>query len=251
MRATIDLGCPCGCAEPLRPPGLWAPYATCRTCGSGVTAPSRVSTHWTPGQEPSADQHAIWGGRGAQWAYAVGPGPGRVIDVGCGFGHFLLWASERGWDAVGVEPDAWARERTVAPGRVVADLADAGADADLLTLWDVLEHVADPIAMATSLRALLRPGGRLLVCSPDFRAVKLRWPLARRDPQRFHALVRPDEHAVQFTPRGLALTLSRAGYAPVTALHPPLSRRAGALAALAGHIPGLRRGLFVIGHAPG
>ena len=215
-----------------------------------MTVPTRSSSHWGHGQEPTAAQHEAWSGRAHQWSALVGRGPGRLVDVGCGFGHFVAWASSNGWDATGVEPDDWARQRTVAAGRVVASLEQAGVDADVVTAWDVFEHMEDPIAFGLELRPLLRPGGRLFVCSPDFVAVRLRWHLARRDDERFFELVRPDEHAVQFTRAGLVATLQRAGYVDVRSIHPPLARRRGRLAEAAGRVPGVRRGLFVVATAP-
>ena len=47
-------------------------------------------------------------------------------------------------------------------------------------------------------------GGRVLVCSPNFEALQLRWWWLRRSPQRFKAFVRPHEHVTQFTAEGLA-----------------------------------------------
>src|SRR5205807_4453781 len=126
---------------------------------------------------------------------------------GCGFGHFVRWACEHGWDAWGYEPDPWARERTEARGRVVATMDELSPPFALITLWDVLEHITEPIDYAHSLLPWLSPGGRLLVSSPNFAAMKLRWPLLRRSPERFNAVLKPFEHVVQFTEIGIRLTL--------------------------------------------
>jgi SAM-dependent methyltransferase len=226
--------------------GRWAPYATCPTCGTGFFPHALGETFWGQGHEPDAEQEAEWGGRDAQRAALLGPGRGRVLDVGCGFGHFVRWAGEHGWDAWGVDFDPWARERTVAPGRVHADVAEFGEPFDVVTLWDVLEHVADPIAFAASVRGCLRPGGRVLAGSPNFDALKLRWPFLRRDPDRFRELVRPEEHVVQFTEAGLSLALERAGYGRPRPLRPPLARRSRTAENwMARRFPQLRRGLFV------
>jgi 2-polyprenyl-3-methyl-5-hydroxy-6-metoxy-1,4-benzoquinol methylase len=166
--------------------------------------------------------------------------------VGCGFGHFVRWAADASWDAFGCDADPWAVERSEAPGRVVASLSDVKPPFDLVTLWDVLEHVAAPTSFAASLRPLIRPGGRLLVSSPNFAALQLRWAMLRRSDARFTAVLRPDEHVVQFTAQGLQCTLERAGYESVTLLDPPLSRPLpSAVDWLVRRTGRVRRGLFV------
>jgi SAM-dependent methyltransferase len=169
-----------------------------------------------------------------------------LLDVGCGFGHFVQWAVEHGWDAWGIEPDPWARESSVVPRRVVKDAASLEGSFDVVSMWDVLEHTTDPIGLAASLRGLVCPGGRLFVCSPNFAAMKLRWPVLRHSPERFSQIVKPDEHAVQFTELGARLTLQRAGYERVEVLRPPLANRPNpVLDALVRWWPSLRQGLFL------
>ncbi len=249
--STAPPNCPCG-SDDLRPPGRWAPYWTCAECGSGITVLRSDEDHyWTGGVEPSSEQHAFWGGRDRQWTSLIGTGPGRLLDVGAGFGHFVRWALDHGWDAWGCEPDPWARERSVAAGRVVADLDDIRPPFDVITLWDVLEHSADPVPLASSLRPLLRSGGRIVVDSPNFAAMKLRWWWLRRDPQRFRDVIRPHEHVTQFSEAGVHRTLARAGFTELTTLHPPLSHgESRLLDTLVRLVPALRQGLFVRGIAP-
>jgi SAM-dependent methyltransferase len=225
----------------------WAPYRACPTCGSGFFAPPPLDTYWGEGVLPSDRQDRLWTERSRQWAPVVGPGPGRVLDVGCGFGHFVRWAEDAGWDAWGYEPDQWSRDHAVCDSsQVVPTLADAPGPFDVITMWDVLEHSEDPLAFVRELAGHLAPGGRLVVCSPNFEALQRRWWWLRRSPDRFMALVRPHEHVTQFTASGLALVLERAGYASVSRVHPPLSRRgAPGLDHLVRRVPWLRTGLFV------
>ena len=231
--------------------GRWAPYRLCRSCGSATlaTAPS-ADPHWTTDVEPSSDQEAFWSGREAQWSAAIGDrGTGRLVDVGCGFGHFVAWASARGWDAWGVDDDVWAQQRSKAPGRTVPTLADLEGQFDVATLWDVLEHVERPAAFLAELADRVRPGGRIFVGVPNFAALRLRWPLLRLDGRRFSDVVRPDEHVVQFTGKGLTLTLERAGLRDVELVDVPLSRSAPPVAAeVIRRVPALRRGIFAVGH---
>jgi SAM-dependent methyltransferase len=97
---------------------------------------------------------------------------GRVIDVGCSFGHMLLEMERRGWQTAGVEPSKvaadYARERV--EGEVVncafedAQFDEARFDA-LISLY-VLEHVSDPRAFLQKCFDLLRSGGKAIIRVP-------------------------------------------------------------------------------------
>jgi 2-polyprenyl-3-methyl-5-hydroxy-6-metoxy-1,4-benzoquinol methylase len=98
----------------------------------------------------------------------------RLLDVGCGAGTFLAIAAGRGWDVHGVEmnralcDDA---ERAVGPNRIVCGAFEALDPSemryDVITMWDVIEHVLDPVAFIARAQAMLRPGGVLVMCTPD------------------------------------------------------------------------------------
>lgn len=110
---------------------------------------------------------------------------GRLLDVGCWTGSFLVAAQRRGWATVGVEPSAWAAGEARARGLEVhqMELAEAPlepASFDAVVSCDVLEHLADPGAALDQLVALLRPGGALYLTVPDAgsrfaRAMGRRW----------------------------------------------------------------------------
>ena len=92
------------------------------------------------------------------------PDGGSVIDVGCGYGAFLAFAAAQGYDVIGVDinPDIAesARERgfDVHTGDL-RDLALAGGGADAVTMWDVIEHVDDPVGLLATARDVVRQGG--------------------------------------------------------------------------------------------
>jgi SAM-dependent methyltransferase len=107
---------------------------------------------------------------------SVGPLPGRrVLDAGCGAGHYVASLLERGADARGVEIDTakLAKVRTPAGvrGRLVqGDLERApfaSASFDLVLLNEVLEHVPDDAAALREAFRLLRPGGALVLFAPN------------------------------------------------------------------------------------
>ncbi|MBI4538192.1 MAG: class I SAM-dependent methyltransferase [Gemmatimonadetes bacterium] len=115
---------------------------------------------------------------------------GRLLDVGCASGMFLRLAAEGGWSVVGIEPAETLAERgkEVLQGRgeiLCATLQEASLPAasfDVVTLWDVLEHVPDPVSFLRSSGELLKPGGLLFANVPDLdsleaRLLGARWPL--------------------------------------------------------------------------
>ncbi|OLC58707.1 MAG: hypothetical protein AUH85_00285 [Chloroflexi bacterium 13_1_40CM_4_68_4] len=100
-------------------------------------------------------------------------GPGRLLDVGTAGGSFLAVAKRRGWDVLGCEPNRWLCEwgRThygvdIRPGTIF-DLALPDRSFDVVSLWDVLEHVGGPTAVLRECRRILRDDGLIVVNVPD------------------------------------------------------------------------------------
>jgi len=111
----------------------------------------------------------------------------RVLDVGCAGGAFLIAARNLGLKATGIEPSRWLSEQArtrygldVRTGTLAEqDLPKAAFD--IVTLWDVLEHLSDPAAELQRVRALLKDNGLLIVNYPDFgsaasRLLGRKWP---------------------------------------------------------------------------
>jgi SAM-dependent methyltransferase len=116
--------------------------------------------------------------------------PGRVLDVGCASGLFLKLLAGAGWTVEGIEPSETLYRRAttalVDVGQVhcgtleQADLPQASFDA--ITVWDVLEHVPDPVRFLTLCRSLLKPSGRLFLNVPNLDSKEARmfgkcWPM--------------------------------------------------------------------------
>lgn len=98
---------------------------------------------------------------------------GRLLDVGCAAGFFLAEAQAH-YQVQGVELSAWssayARERLGLPV-VTGTLQQAALPAsyfDVVTLWDVIEHVADPVPLLAEVARVLRPDGRLVLSTGDW-----------------------------------------------------------------------------------
>ena len=169
----------------------------------------------------------------------------RVLDVGCGIGNFLELASGDGLQATGVdvEPRAIAAARARGlDAHLSAELDGALPDGsvDALTLWDVIEHVADPLALVAGLVPKLRPGGVVIVETPDAefpaRALVRLIDSATFGRVKWAELLYYLEHKTYFTARGLELLFRRAGLVPLETLHEnsPRAKTARLLAWTAG-----------------
>lgn len=101
------------------------------------------------------------------------PQPGRLLDVGCATGAFLWAMQQRGWQVQGVEPIPHAAAQAqqdfgleVFVG-LLEEAAYPNAAFDVVTLWDVLEHVADVRATLQEAARILKPGGLLVFSVPN------------------------------------------------------------------------------------
>jgi len=98
---------------------------------------------------------------------------GRLLDVGCGTGAFASYMQKTGFIVMGVEPDQKAREIALSKGvnAVEAMLGpgnNSGQGFDLITMWHVLEHHANPLAGLKRYYEQLVEGGYLIVAVPQF-----------------------------------------------------------------------------------
>jgi 2-polyprenyl-3-methyl-5-hydroxy-6-metoxy-1,4-benzoquinol methylase len=113
--------------------------------------------------------------------------PGReLLDVGCHSGFFLEQARERGYRVSGVEPSRWAVEH--ARGALGLEVFHGSVEDfeparpfDVITMWDVIEHLTDPVRVLAKLHRLLRPGGLLAFTTHNLdslaaRALRGRYP---------------------------------------------------------------------------
>lgn len=139
--------------------------------------------------------------------------PGRYLDVGCGSGADLVRMSERGWKVAGFDVS----ERAAAAGRASgldirsgSELADArfdGASFDLVTLFCVLPHVHDPLALLREIHRLLRPGGTLFMTVPNLHSVNF-WLFRSH---WYH--LEPPRHLHFFSARSFRAMADRSGFA--------------------------------------
>jgi 2-polyprenyl-3-methyl-5-hydroxy-6-metoxy-1,4-benzoquinol methylase len=144
--------------------------------------------------------------------------PGRVLDVGCSVGAYLRVAREAGWDAVGLEfsRDSSEVARSQHGLEVVTGTLDdrpfPEGSFDLVTLWDVIEHVPDPLRTMGQVHELLRPDGLVAITTPNIDGLfpQASLPIARLI--RYWPHPEPPHHLYQFSKRTLTRLLEEAGF---------------------------------------
>lgn len=138
----------------------------------------------------------------------------RVLDFGCGWGGFLAMSHMYGFEAFGIEraPD----RKDFLQTRGITVYEDLGSIKSLLsdsfhavTLFQVLEHLDEPLALLKSLGRLMMPGAILVVEVPNCGGVT-----GIKSQQDYYA-IHPLEHFNCFTPSSLTAMAVRAGFAPV------------------------------------
>lgn len=150
---------------------------------------------------------------------------GTLLDVGCSTGLFLHEAKQAGFDASGVEFSAasaqFARDHfglQIADGDIHA--IDGEAERyDILTMFDVIEHVRDPAGDIAAAHRLLKPGGIFILSTPNIDGLYPRAsePLAR--PLGHWPHIEPPWHLYQFSVKTLTAMLEQRGFAALGTQH--------------------------------
>ncbi len=113
--------------------------------------------------------------------------PARLLDVGCGAGQFLLRACEAGYRGTGIDLDP--RAVAFARDELGLDVRSASLDQlpleekfDIVTMFGVLEHIAEPLDFLRSIRQRISSGGEILIGVPNVASLN-RWisRLSRHD----------------------------------------------------------------------
>lgn len=136
--------------------------------------------------------------------------PGRVLDIGCGDARFLNRMKQLGWSAQGIDFDAAAASNAknlfdidVQIG-TLESLQFPECTFDAVTMNHVIEHVFDPVALLSEIRRILKPGGRLVVVTPNAMS------MGHNTYGRFWRGLEPPRHIQIFTPPALEAVASAA-----------------------------------------
>jgi len=138
---------------------------------------------------------------------------GRLLDVGGGVGFFLSEAKRDGWSVQGTEIAEYAAHY----GReefdldiLLGELTELNLPEehfDVVTMWETIEHLQDPLAYLTEINRILRIGGLVALSTVNLDSLSY---LILRD--RWW-VIGPSEHIFYFTPHTLTRMLQKAGFA--------------------------------------
>jgi 2-polyprenyl-3-methyl-5-hydroxy-6-metoxy-1,4-benzoquinol methylase len=99
---------------------------------------------------------------------------GRILDVGCGVGYFLAAMKDLGWDGLGVEVSEYAANLgrselglNVVRGDIRSVPQGLERSFDVVTLWDVMEHVPDPADLIRACEKLVKADGFLFLSTTN------------------------------------------------------------------------------------
>ena len=102
----------------------------------------------------------------------------RILDIGCGDGHFLAVAKRKGWEVFGTEYTDEAVAVSRAKGIEVHQgaIQDYPAEQfDVITSFEVLEHINDGREHVRKINSLLRDGGLFYFTTPNFNSFSRKW----------------------------------------------------------------------------
>ena len=136
---------------------------------------------------------------------------GRLLDVGCGNGAFLVRMRDLGWEVSGLEVDPVSAGHARSAGIDVAEgpLSEGTfpeSHFDAITLSHVIEHLHDPVDTLRACARVLKPGGRIWIATPNLDAI------GRRALGRVWFPLDPPRHLVLFTRKSLQRALASAGF---------------------------------------
>jgi SAM-dependent methyltransferase len=192
---------------------------TCRNCGlvrsdpvasEELLAELYKSSSFDYGEEVSALQATY--GRALASLQAHTPHRESLLEIGCGNGFFLQQAHRQGWRTVrGVEPsaDAVAKAAAELDGAIVRDVMRRGlfdpCSFDAVCLFQVLDHISDPVDLLEQCFEVLRPGGHMLAFNHNVHALSAR-VLGERSP------IVDIEHTYLYSPATMRAVMEKAGF---------------------------------------
>ncbi len=207
----------------------------CEDCGhvfSSFRADPHYSGYW--GADVAPGEHYYWSKARTKMhrdffqRFIVGRS-GRLLDMGSGLGFFVkAAASHPGWDAHGCEisPAAvrFAREQLGLTNVVCSPLQDVDlprASFDIITIWDVLDHILHPAPLLSCAHALLKQDGVLFIRTPNISVQLLRVRLLKavggiRSGTKY---LQGADHAHHYSVRSIEELLHRNGFADVSFIH--------------------------------
>src|SRR5438309_1290189 len=131
----------------------------------------------------------------------------RNRGIACGFGNVLETCRLFGMEAHGV--DRSAARRSGAGVQIHAELDDVPGSFDAITMFEVLEHLDDPLTILKALKERLNPGGMMIIEVPDTSSMD------GITDEASYRKIHPLDHINAFTPESLVAIMARIGLSPI------------------------------------
>jgi 2-polyprenyl-3-methyl-5-hydroxy-6-metoxy-1,4-benzoquinol methylase len=194
--------------------GMNVMVAECSDCRLAYQTPqpsmeacqAYMNMRWSSGDSYVSDTNEQVRRAQSQMRYVnrLCPQKGSLLDIGAGIGTFVRVAIDDGWKATGVERSTTAQKRALAENNVELLTKFPEAEYDIITLWDVVEHLQQPFEMFTSVKKLLRPNGYVIMETVNWES----WlRLAMGDQWNLYLL----DHHFYFSPPSLEKVLMKCG----------------------------------------
>ena len=117
----------------------------------------------------------------------INPSKTKVLDVGCAGGAFPKAAHDLGFEVTGIEPNKWLVAKGIEKYKldlkagVLSDFDFKNNSFDIVTLWDVIEHLTEPENVIKQISSLIKNDGYLLINYPDINSLACKlfrsnWP---------------------------------------------------------------------------
>lgn len=134
----------------------------------------------------------------------------ELLDIGCGEGHFITVAGQKGWNASGIERSVCATQicRSFSLNVINTDLLELNTGEkrfDVVTMFEVLEHLNRPYEYLLKVRDILRKKGVFIITTPNFNCItrlllQEKWSLVSQ------------QHTLYFTEKTVKSLLNRCGF---------------------------------------
>ena len=137
----------------------------------------------------------------------------KILDIGCAFGYFLKFCRQLGFETYGIDVSDYAIHQIKGIAEAEAYVSDIQFGTpfkedffDLVTMFEVIEHLERPIDALKEIQRILKPNGLLILATSNVNSV------ARYIKRKTWAGVGDTTHILLYTPFSLAFTLQRTKY---------------------------------------
>jgi len=159
------------------------------------------------------------------------PKGSKILDIGCAYGYFLKLCEEIDCETYGIDISEYAinmAKQELKKTKLFVHDVEKGLDMfrdnffDLVTMFDVIEHLKSPFLVLKEIYRILKPAGKLIITTPNLNALDRFVRKVIRKENIWHGFV-DKTHIYLFTPKSLAFLVERSGFKVIkveTPFHP-------------------------------